>query len=174
MQNILIVVDMQNDFINGTLGTKEAEAIVSKVEQKISGFSGRIIYTRDTHEENYLDTQEGKKLPVKHCIRNTKGWELSSQLDRFEKEWIIDKPIFGSTELCELLEKENQKEAIDTVTLIGLCTDICVISNALLVKAYLPEVRIIVDASCCAGVTVESHKRALESMKMCQIEIENE
>ncbi len=174
MQNILIVVDMQNDFINGTLGTKEAEAIVSKVEQKISGFSGRIIYTRDTHEENYLDTQEGKKLPVKHCIRNTKGWELSSQLDRFEKEWIIDKPTFGSTELCELLEKENQKEAIDTVTLIGLCTDICVISNALLVKAYLPEVRIIVDASCCAGVTVESHKRALESMKMCQIEIENE
>ena len=172
MQNILIVVDMQNDFINGTLGTKEAEAIVSKVEQKISGFSGRIIYTRDTHEENYLDTQEGKKLPVKHCIRNTKGWELSPQLDRFEKEWIIDKPTFGSRALAEELEAIAAKEEIE-VTLVGLCTDICVVSNALLIKAYLPEIQVKVIASCCAGVTPASHEAALTTMQMCQIKIEN-
>ena len=118
-----------------------------------------------------LDTQEGKKLPVKHCIRNTKGWELSPQLDRFEKEWIIDKPTFGSKELCELLEKENQKEAIDTVTLIGLCTDICVISNAMICKAAFPEASIIVHSDCCAGVTPESHRTALAAMDACQIEI---
>lgn len=174
MQNILVVVDMQNDFINGSLGTKEAEAIVTKVEDKIRNFSGKIFFTRDTHRENYLETQEGKILPVKHCIYGTKGWEICPQIEKISHENVIDKPTFGSTELGLALKDENEKETIESITFIGLCTDICVISNALLVKAFLPEVKIIVDASCCAGVTPESHRRALEAMKSCQIEIENE
>ena len=176
MRKQLVVVDMQKDFIDGSLGTKEAEAIVDNVVKVIGTYDPKYIFaTRDTHPENYLETQEGKNLPVVHCVKNTPGWELNEKVAAaLGDAKVIDKPTFGSKELCELLEKENQKETIDMVTLIGLCTDICVISNALLVKAYLPEVRIIVDASCCAGVTVESHKRALESMKMCQIEIENE
>lgn len=174
MQNILVVVDMQNDFINGSLGTKEAEAIVSKVENKIHHFSGKVFFTRDTHEEDYLETQEGKKLPVVHCIRGTKGWEICPQLKKFSNENIIDKPTFGSTELGLILKAEDDREKIESITFVGLCTDICVISNAMLAKAFLPETKIIVDASCCAGVTLESHRRALESMKSCQIEIENE
>ncbi len=174
MQNILIVVDMQNDFITGALGTKEAQAIVPKVAEKIRGFSGRVIFTRDTHSENYLATQEGRMLPVPHCIKDTDGWQLCGELEPLCTEPPIDKPTFGSYALGELLSVANMRETIGSVTLIGLCTDICVISNALLVKAFLPEVEVHVDASCCAGVTPESHRTALAAMKPCQIIIDNE
>ena len=174
MQELLIVVDMQNDFIDGALGTAEAVSIVENVRRKILGFSGRVIFTRDTHEENYMDTQEGRNLPVPHCIRGTKGWEITDVLADLVKESPIDKPTFSSTVLGELLTTANAENPISRITLIGLCTDICVISNAMLVKAFLPEVEIAVDAACCAGVTVESHQNALSAMKMCQISVENE
>lgn len=174
MQNILIVVDMQNDFIDGVLGTKEAVSIVPGAVRKIREFSGKVFFTRDTHEENYMDTQEGRNLPVPHCIRNTSGWEIRPELEALRKETPIDKVTFGSTELGELLKAEDRKEKIESVTLIGLCTDICVISNALLIKAFLPETEIIVDAACCAGVTPKSHRTALEAMKACQIKVINE
>lgn len=174
MQNILIVVDMQNDFIDGALGTAEAVAIVPKVAEKIRGFSGRVLFTRDTHEDNYMETQEGHNLPVPHCIRNTKGWEIRSELEELRKEGAIDKVTFGSVGLGTILKAANEEDNIQSITLIGLCTDICVISNALLLKAFLPETEIIVDASCCAGVTPESHRTALAAMKTCQIKIENE
>ena len=170
MQDILVVVDMQNDFIDGTLGTKEAIAIVPKVEEKIRNFKGTVLFTRDTHETWYLDTQEGKKLPVPHCIRNTEGWQIRSELDKLRKTEPIDKDTFGSTDLADELVAMNIDDDIGSITFIGLCTDICVISNALLVKAALPEVPIIVDAACCAGVTPESHENALNAMKMCQID----
>ncbi len=173
--DVLIVVDMQNDFIDGVLGTKEAVEIVPRVVQKIRDFKGRVLYTRDTHEENYLETQEGKMLPVRHCIRGTKGWELNSEIEALRKEDAIDKPSFGSVEIGRMLKDMDEdlrthgREGIESIILVGLCTDICVISNAMLVKAYLPEVPVIVDSNCCAGVTPESHKNALEAMKMCQI-----
>ncbi len=173
MQNILVVVDMQNDFISGALGTKEAQAIVPKVAEKIKSFDGRVIFTRDTHFENYLDTQEGHKLPVPHCIKGTVGWEICPQLAPLCTVPPVDKPTFGSSTLGSMLSAENQREPIESITLVGLCTDICVISNALLVKAFLPEVDVRVDAACCAGVTPESHKTALEAMKPCQITVEN-
>ncbi|MDO4313708.1 MAG: cysteine hydrolase [Eubacteriales bacterium] len=172
---ILLVIDMQNDFIDGALGTKEAEAIVPKVVEKIKGFDGRILATRDTHEENYLETQEGRKLPVKHCIRGTEGWEIRPEIQELVKELPIDKTIFGSLDLGNMLQKYDEwQEKIESVTLVGLCTDICVISNAMIVKAALPEAEVIVDASCCAGVTPESHRQALEAMKVCQIEVVGE
>lgn len=171
---VLVVVDMQKDFIDGALGTPEAQAIVPKVIEKIKEFDGRVLATRDTHEENYMETQEGKNLPVPHCIKNTDGWEIHPEIAVLT-ETPIDKPTFGSTGLGQVLKAyHEQEEAIESITLIGLCTDICVISNALLLKAYLPEIPVIVDASCCAGVTPESHKQALGAMKMCQIEIVNE
>lgn len=173
---VLVVVDMQNDFIDGVLGTKEAAAIVPNVVEKIRNFDGRILYTRDTHEENYLETQEGKKLSAAHCIRGTKGWELHPKIEALRKEEPIDKPTFGSTKLAGMLENMNEEYesegGLESITFVGLCTDICVISNAMIAKAFLPEVPIIVDASCCAGVTPESHKNALEAMKMCQIACE--
>ncbi len=172
MQNILIVVDMQKDFIDGALGTAEAVAIVPKVEEKIKSFQGKVIFTRDTHEENYMETQEGRKLPVPHCIRGTEGWEITSSLQKYVGEVCIDKPTFGSVELGMYLKKWNEEEPIEKITLIGLCTDICVISNAMIAKAVLPEIEIAVDASCCAGVTPQTHDNALEAMKMCQITIE--
>lgn len=171
MKNILLVIDMQNDFIDGALGTKEAVAIVDKVKTKIESFDGEVIFTRDTHEVDYLGTQEGKNLPVEHCICGTFGWEIRSELTGIREGAVIDKPTFGSRELAELLYEKHQKEGIGEITLIGLCTDICVISNALVIKAFLPEVKITVDASCCAGVTPESHENALAAMKMCQINI---
>ena len=173
MQNILVVVDMQNDFIDGALGTKEAVAIVPAVEEKIKNFEGRVIFTRDTHEENYMDTQEGKNLPVPHCINGTDGWKLDANVQKAvdKKEYkAIEKPTFGSTELPEYIKANYNPEEIE-IELIGLCTDICVVSNALLIKADFPNVDITVDASCCAGVSPESHKAALETMKMCQIDI---
>lgn len=170
----LIVVDMQNDFVDGALGTKEAVAIVSNVVRKIKGFNGKVLFTRDTHHENYMETQEGKNLPVPHCIEGTGGFELVPEIKALCNSKPIDKPVFGSTELGMMLQEENEREAIESITLVGLCTDICVISNAFVIKSFLPEVPIIVDASCCAGVTPESHLRALESMKTCQIQIVNE
>jgi nicotinamidase/pyrazinamidase len=172
--DVLVVVDMQNDFISGALGTKEAQIIVPRVEEKLRSFSGRVFFTRDTHTEDYLSTQEGRLLPVAHCIKGTDGHRIHPQIELFCKERPIDKPTFGSTELGALLKSLNDSDAINSVTLVGLCTDICVISNAMLIKAFLPEIPIIVDASCCAGVTPERHLQALEAMKCCQIQIINE
>ena len=169
MKKLLVVVDMQKDFIDGSLGTKEAVAIVQNVAAKIRAYQDagqEVVFTYDTHSENYLDTQEGKKLPVVHCIKGTPGWELDEALQEFEGK-KFEKPTFGSTELGNWA-KEQQFSGIE---LIGLCTDICVISNALLLKANLPETPVCVDSSCCAGVTPQSHQNALEAMKMCQIDI---
>lgn len=169
---VLVVVDMQNDFIDGALGTKEAVAIVPNVVEKIKSYEGKkIIFTRDTHEVNYMETQEGKNLPVPHCIRGTKGWELNPEIEALRKEEAIDKPSFGSLGLASSLKEFDDIESIEFV---GLCTDICVISNVMIAKAALPEVLVIVDASCCAGVTPESHKNALEAMKMCQVRVVGE
>lgn len=170
MRKVLVVVDMQNDFIDGALGTAEAVAIVPKVADKIKYFDGTVLYTRDTHEENYMETQEGKNLPVPHCIRGTEGWQIRTVLQQ-AGAMVMDKPTFGSRELAEKLVDMNREETIESITLIGLCTDICVISNAFVIKAFLPETPIIVDAACCAGVTPESHARALEAMKVCQITV---
>ena len=175
---ILIVVDMQKDFVDGALGTKEAAAIVPYVAERIAAGAEQgetVIFTRDTHEENYLETQEGRNLPVSHCIRGTEGWEIVEQLREYtEGTQPIDKPTFGSVDMCSALQIVNQQMPIEKITLIGLCTDIYVISNAMMIKAFLPEVEISVDARCCAGVTPESHLNALAAMKMCQIQIENE
>ncbi len=171
MQDILIVVDMQNDFIDGALGTKEAVAIVPRVKEKIASFNGPVIFTRDTHPKNYMETQEGKNLPVLHCIKGTEGWQIRPELDRLRKTEPVDKPGFGSVELGQMLLDMNEKEPIASVTLIGLCTDVCVISNALIIKAFLPEVPVRVDAACCAGISPESHDNALSAMAMCQVEI---
>ncbi len=165
MKRTLIVIDMQNDFIDGALGTAEAAAIVPLVKKKIEEYRAgghEIIFTRDTHSEDYLDTPEGKKLPVVHCVKGTQGWEISSQLDVSGCE-IIDKPTFGWTGW--------DKRSFGDIELVGLCTDICVVSNALILKAVFPESDITVDASCCAGVTPESHSAALTTMRMCQINI---
>ena len=174
MQDILIVVDMQNDFIDGALGTAEAVAIVPKVVEKVRGFKGTVIFTRDTHDENYMQTQEGRNLPVPHCIKGSQGWEVCPALEPLRKGLTIDKPTFGSAELGRLLLELDAKEPVGSITLVGLCTDICVISNAMIAKAFLPEVPVTVDAACCAGVTPESHRNALNAMKMCQVRIENE
>ena len=174
MKNYLIVVDMQNDFIDGSLGTKEAKAIVDKVADKIRSFDGEVVFTRDTHMPEYLETQEGRRLPVVHCVKGSFGWQIREGLEAIRPCTVIDKPTFGSSELGVLLAQRDLDEKIGSITVIGLCTDICVISNALLIKAFLPETPIVVDAACCAGVTPESHKNALEAMKMCQITIENE
>ena len=171
MQKILVVVDMQKDFINGSLGTKEAQAIVKSVKNKIEDFEGRIFFTRDTHTSDYMETQEGKRLPVEHCVRGTDGWQISSELPIGDAE-VIDKPTFGSRRLAERILELHTAEGVESVTLVGLCTDICVISNALLIKAFLPEVEIRVDSACCAGVTPESHQNALSAMRMCQITVE--
>lgn len=170
MKKALVVVDMQKDFISGALGTKEAEAVVDNVAEVIRTFDGEVIFTRDTHTDKYLETQEGRNLPVSHCIKDSDGWQLDRKLVslRTEPVKIFDKPTFGSVALAEYLKANGE---LESVTLMGLCTDICVISNALLIKAFLPEVEIRVMEKCCAGVTPESHQNALEAMKMCQIKI---
>ncbi|MBO5146304.1 MAG: cysteine hydrolase [Lachnospiraceae bacterium] len=170
MKKVLVVVDMQKDFIDGALGTKEAAAIVDNVAEAVKSFDGEVVFTRDTHFENYMETQEGKNLPVPHCIKDTDGWQLDRKLEvlKTDEMKVFDKLTFGSVELAAYL-KENQE--LEQVTLVGLCTDICVISNALLIKANLPEVEIRVIEKCCAGVTPQSHANALEAMKMCQIQI---
>lgn len=177
MTKILIVVDMQKDFINGVLGTREAAAIVPKVIDKIKHHDGPVLYTRDTHTKEYLKTQEGTKLPVEHCIQGTPGWELQDEIRAIAEKngsLVINKGTFGSEALIEQLKAFSENERIEGIELVGLCTDICVISNALAIKTFLPETLIKVDAACCAGVTPESHQTALDAMKMCQIEILNE
>lgn len=173
MKKILVVVDMQKDFVDGALGTAEAVAIVDNVVKKIEGFEGDIFVTYDTHFENYMETSEGKKLPVPHCIKGTDGWKLNDkvQLALDAREHInVEKLTFGSTELPKLIAEAAGEDDF-SIELIGLCTDICVVSNALILKANYPEKEISVDASCCAGVTPETHQAALDTMKMCQIDV---
>lgn len=172
MRKILIVIDMQNDFIDGALGTAEAVGIVEAVKEKIRSYpAADVIATMDTHFDNYMQTQEGKYLPVPHCIRETAGWEIRPEIaDLLKGAKIYEKPTFGSTQLAEDLKAAAEKEEIE-LELIGLCTDICVVSNALLLKAQMPEVKISVDASCCAGVTPAKHQAALETMRSCQIQV---
>lgn len=170
MKKLLIVVDMQEDFISGSLGTREAEAIVPAVVEKIASFEGDVVYTRDTHTEQYLNTAEGKKLPVVHCIKNTQGWQVHPEVWKAgvgKTVAVIDKPTFGSMELGDFAEAGQY----DAIELIGLCTDICVISNALCLKARLWQTPISVCRDCCAGVTPASHENALAAMAMCQIDI---
>lgn len=206
---ILVVVDMQNDFIDGALGTAEAVGIVPAAAEKIKGFDGLVVLTRDTHREDYLTTQEGRNLPVVHCVEGTDGWQINetimaaarqqaeahaetykdeesgSVIELSTEPVVFNKPAFGCVELGAALARANQpdpeddadaadmSDMIESIELIGLCTDICVISNALILKAYLPEVPVLVDAECCAGVTPESHRQALGAMQACQIEILN-
>lgn len=173
MKKILIVVDMQKDFVDGALGTAEAVAIVDNVVKKIENFDGDIIATYDTHSDNYAETQEGKNLPVPHCIKGSDGWELDSKVQAaLDKKGFtaIKKPTFGSVDLPEYIRKNYNADEIE-IELIGLCTDICVVSNALLMKANFLETKVSVDASCCAGVTVDSHNAALLTMKMCQVNV---
>lgn len=164
----LIVVDMQVDFITGSLGSDLATAIVPNVVKKVKNFDGKVIFTRDTHYENYMDTQEGKKLPVPHCVKDTAGWQVCAELLPFVTT-VVDKETFGSVDLPQIIQ--DYGEPIDEIELCGLCTDICVISNAMILKAAFPEVKITIDASCCAGVSVESHITALNAMKAVQIEV---
>ncbi len=176
MKNILVVVDMQKDFVDGSLGTQEAVSIRERVARKIEEFQGLIIVTYDTHSEDYLETSEGKKLPVEHCIKGTSGWELDDYVARAleSKSYTsVEKPTFGSVELPVLISKAVGDEDF-SIELVGLCTDICVVSNALLLKANFPEKSISVDASCCAGVTTQTHQDALSVMRMCQINVINE
>ena len=175
---LLVIVDMQNDFVAGSLGSAEAQAIVDNVCEKIRGWEGVIAFTYDTHGEDYMNTLEGKKLPVPHCIRGTSGWALNDKVRRFaegellpEKVRIrIEKPTFGSFELVEFAKSMN----FESIEIVGLCTDICVISNAILLRAGMPDTPIAVDAKCCAGVTPQTHAHALSVMKKCQIDVINE
>ena len=173
MKKLLVVVDMQKDFVDGSLGTPEAIAIVPKVKDRIEGFEGKIIFTKDTHKDNYLKTQEGIHLPVEHCVKGTEGHEIVDELQPFLKKAlaIFEKKTFGSKKLAKFVKEFHKKKGIESIELVGLCTDICVVSNALLLKAYLPEVPILVNSQCCAGVTPESHDKALAVMKSCQVEI---
>lgn len=173
MKSFLIVVDMQKDFVNGALSTAEAENIVSAVCDKIERFNGEIIVTYDTHEQDYLQTAEGKKLPVPHCIKDTDGWQLDKRVGEALSNKMyteIEKPTFGSVKLPKIVKELADGDDFE-IELVGLCTDICVVSNALLLKANFPENRISVDSNCCAGVTVDSHNAALTTMKMCQIDV---
>lgn len=176
MKHLLLVVDMQNDFIDGALGTPEAQAILPNVIRRVREFDGDILFTRDTHFADYMETQEGRNLPVPHCIKDTKGWEIEAGLEKLRRETnsqVLDKLTFGSKELPAYLEA-HYPEGLASVELIGLCTDICVISNAMLLKAFFPELIVSVTASCCAGVTPASHENALSAMKMCQIAVQEE
>lgn len=173
MKNVLVVVDMQKDFVDGSLGTKEAQQIVARAAEKIKAHDGPVFVTLDTHFENYAETAEGKKLPVAHCIKGTPGWELNAEIENAlagKDPVVVEKLTFGSVELPRLI-KEKCPDGIASITLIGLCTDICVISNALILKAHYPECAIAVDSSCCAGVTPQLHESALSTMRSCQIDI---
>ena len=178
MSKYLIVVDMQNDFISGVLGTPEAKEIVPRVKEKIEKSIGNreIYFTLDTHYDDYLETMEGKDLPLEHCIQESEGWQIAQELreifdDKLAGPNLVLKETFGSPALAHKLKNINKAEKIEEIELVGLCTDICVVSNALLLKAFLPEAVISVDSSCCAGVTPEGHKNALEVMKTCFIKI---
>lgn len=171
----LIVVDMQNDFIDEALGTPEAQAIVDNVVKKVRDFPGRVVFTLDTHEANYLSTQEGEKLPIPHCIEGTHGWQLADELEDIRRERDLPafrKNTFASVELAKTLAEKNAGSPIESIEIVGLCTDICVVSNALMLKGFMPEVPISVDARCCAGVTPEAHEAALRTMESCQIAVD--
>ena len=173
MEKFLVAVDLQNDFIDGALGTKEALAIIPAAAEKIRSFDGGIFVTFDTHGENYLNTAEGRKLPVIHCVKDSGGWQLNEDIAAAlegKKYTAVEKPTFGSVRLPRLIKEAAQGEDF-SVELIGLCTDICVVSNALLIKANFPEMQISVDSACCAGITPEKHNAALETMRSCQIDI---
>lgn len=169
---VLVVVDMQNDFVTGALGTKEAKAIVPKVVKKIKGFEGTVLYTQDTHEADYMETQEGINLPVPHCLECTTGWELIPEIAELADSETIKKSTFGSINLGLILEELDEEEFVESITFVGLCTDICIISNALIAKAFLPDVPIIVEGSCCAGTTPANHRNALKAMAACQIVVQ--
>ena len=173
MKHVLVVVDIQKDFVDGALGSAEAVAIVENAAKKIEAFDGEIFVTYDTHYDNYMDSAEGKKLPVPHCIKGTSGWELNETIQKAlegKRYTPVEKITFGSVDLPLLVKKAVGDEDFD-VTLIGLCTDICVVSNALILKANFPEKEVLVDPACCAGVTVDSHNAALTTMRMCQINV---
>lgn len=173
MKKLLIVVDMQNDFVTGSLGSKQAEAIVPNVQKKIEEYvasGNKIIFTRDTHFDNYLETQEGKLLPVVHCVKGTSGHEIIESLST-EGCDVFDKTSFGSLELA--MKIAENEDSFDEIELCGLCSDICVVSNALILKARFPETKVKVDATCCAGVSDESHRAALLTMKTCQVNVIN-
>ena len=173
-RNVLVVVDMQNDFIDGSLGTKEAQAILPAALARIkecrkAGY--HIIATQDTHGDDYMNTREGKRLPVPHCIRGTNGWKFAPVLqDELSDAWIVEKHAFGSSKLPDIVNKVTDGEP-EIIELIGLCTDICVVNNAMVLKAAFPEVQMQIRASCCAGVTPELHQAALDTMASCQIDI---
>lgn len=179
---VLVVIDMQNDFIDGALGTPEAVGIVPGVVEKIRGWDGAVYATQDTHFTGYLDTQEGKNLPVEHCIEGSHGWNVAEDVRRALEEksegdssvLYITKGTFGSKDLAMILAERDKEEPMEEIQLVGLCTDICVISNAMVLKAFLPETPLAVDAACCAGVTPEGHRNALNAMKACQIKIYHE
>ena len=178
-KSVLVVVDMQNDFISGSLGSAAAQAVVEPVCRKIRGFPGGVVFTMDTHMDNYLNTQEGRRLPVPHCVANTEGWAPNAQIwmalmDRnvADEAHMVCKDTFGAAELPIRIGELYGRD-VEEIVLIGLCTDICVISNAMLLKAFFTKARIVVDAACCAGVTQESHDTALDAMTACHIDIEN-
>ena len=175
MEKLLIAVDIQKDFVDGSLGTAEACEMLPFAEEKIRNFDGTVIFTKDTHGEDYLNTQEGRNLPVIHCIKDTEGWMLAGELEKFCADnncRVYEKGTFGSTALASDIKALYEEGKIESVTFIGLCTDICVISNALALKAFCPELPICLDEKCCAGVTKEKHDAAVETMKSCQIKVE--
>lgn len=165
---VLVVVDLQNDFIDGALGNKGNEEIVSPIEKLVENFDGEVIFTRDTHDDKYLESLEGKHLPVTHCIKNTQGWDI--RIDTKNNK-IIDKPAFGSYELVDYIKNLNEKNKVDTVYFVGICTDICVISNAILIKNALLDTEVTVIEDLCKATSKENHEISLNAMKNCQINI---
>lgn len=168
--DVLLVIDLQNDFIDGALGNKGNDKIVKPIENLVENFDGEVIFTRDTHDENYLESLEGSHLPVKHCIKNSKGWQIKIDTKNHK---IIDKPSFGSYELVEYLKKLNEKEKIKNIYMVGICTDICVLSNAILIKNALLNTEVTVIEDLCKATNEKNHKIALEAMKSCQVNIVN-
>lgn len=175
MSKYLVVVDMQNDFIDGSLGSEAAQAVLPRVIDKIKNFPGTVVYTRDTHDEDYLETLEGKNLPVVHCVRDTEGWEFQKDIKEMQtasRSLVFDKETFGSIQMAGCLQGIDRMAPIEEVIVIGLCTDICVMANAALIRTAMPNTPIRVDASCCAGTTPEAHECALKAMKALQIEVD--
>ena len=176
MEKLLIIIDMQNDFIHGSLGSKEARDIIPKIVDKIKNWDGVIIATQDTHDEDYNATREGRKLPVKHCMKNSKGWRVAKDIYKLllenDNAYLYEKHFFAEYEFVEAIEQWFGRK-FDYVEFVGVCTDICVISNALLFQAFWEESELVVDAKCCAGTTPAMHKKALDVLKSCQIEVKN-
>ena len=167
MKKALIIVDMQNDFVTGCLGTNEAQEVIPKIKEYADAFDGDIYFTMDTHRDDYLDTQEGKRLPVKHCVKDSDGWLIVPELRDIKDVQTFEKPVFGSRELAEKIAEK----AYDEVYLCGVCTGICVLSNAILIKAFDADVRVAVVKELCACVTPDTHKTALDAMATAQIDI---